>query len=67
MPSIKESNMLAVNKNKTFREIGLKCSACGIYFEEKHNKPVLCEYCYCTPKYRKQYPKAILAIHKIRE
>lgn len=26
--------------------IGLSCGSCGIYFDEKHGFPVLCEDCF---------------------
>lgn len=40
---------------------GLCCSDCGMYFEEEHGYPVLCEECWrdWEPSERKDYQKAI--------
>ncbi|MBR6626432.1 MAG: hypothetical protein IKL04_00430 [Lachnospiraceae bacterium] len=42
---------------------GWCCSLCGIYFEEEHNHPVVCESCWeqLSETDRKNY---ILAYHK---
>lgn len=52
--------------NKSYIATGLKCSACGIYFNKEHGYPVLCDCCY-IPKYIKKYPNAVLAVNKIRD
>lgn len=52
--------------NKSYIATGLKCSACGIYFNKEHGYPVLCNCCY-NSKYRRKYPDAILATNKIRD